>query len=365
MELEDLLAPISGAAPGGVDMSLSPEVDAIQELRRQDDPTLDQGEWVAHLKVADWPGVARSCEQLLRQRSKDLRVAGWYAEALAHTLGFEGLARGVDLCASLIERFWSDLHPLIEDGDLEPRVGNLRWLNVKVEELARGIPLLPRAALGGRPVSLLDVEAARARRLAGEPEPSSGLNAAEAPVGLDALIRGLAQVGLRAHDTQATAVSAALAAWERLAALADQALGEEAPSFADARRALDAAQDALMRLARDAGLTTSAAQAGEPTATGPTGQTPAVPATGPLGAPSPVVPGPIQSRAQALEQLRQVAEYFRVTEPHSPVAYLADKAARWGTMPLHDWLRTVLKDPGALAHVEELLGVERREEPGY
>ena len=53
MDLEDLLAPISGAAPGGVDMSLSPEVDAIQELRRQDDPTLDQGEWVAHLKVAD------------------------------------------------------------------------------------------------------------------------------------------------------------------------------------------------------------------------------------------------------------------------------------------------------------------------
>jgi type VI secretion system protein ImpA len=362
MDLEDLLAPIFEAVPGGLDMSLSPEVDAIQELRRQDDPTLDQGEWVAHLKVADWPGVARACEQLLRQQSKDLRVAGWYAEALAHTQGFEGLARGVTLCAQLLERFWNELHPLIEDGDLEPRVGNLRWLSGKVEEQARRISLLPRAALGGRPVSLLDVEAARARRLAGEPEPSPSQNPAEAPPGLDAIIRGLAQAGLRAHEAQLAAVGSAVAAWERLAALADQALGEDAPSFADARRALESAQDALQRLARDAGLTAPGAAAADAPAPG-TNDLPS-----PLPAPAPAqraAAGPIQSRAQALEQLRQVAEYFRVTEPHSPVAYLADKAARWGTMPLHDWLRTVVKDAGTLAHVEELLGVERRDEPGY
>lgn len=362
MELEDLLAPISEAAPGGMDMSLSPEVDTIQELRREDDPTLDQGEWVAHLKVADWPGTARACEQLLRRQSKDLRVAGWYAEALAHTQGFEGLTRGVTLFASLLERFWNDVHPLIEDGDLEPRVGNLRWLNSKVEELARGIPLLPRATLSGRSVSLLDVEAARARRLAGEPEPSPNQTAADVPPGLDAIVRGLAQAGLRAHEAQLAAVASAVTAWARLAALADQALGEEAPSFADARRALDNAQDALQRLARDAGLTASPGAAAEPMAPSATG----VQAPASMGSPVPMTAaGPIQSRAQALEQLRQVAEYFRVTEPHSPVAYLADKAARWGTMPLHDWLRTVLKDPGALAHVEELLGVERREEPGY
>ena len=75
----------------------------------------------------------------------------------------------------------------------------------------------------------------------------------------------------------------------------------------------------------------------------------------------PVVPsGPIQSRAQALAQLTAVAEFFRRTEPHSPVAYLADKAARWGEMSLHEWLRTVVKDDGALSHVEELLGVPGR-----
>jgi len=52
-----------------------------------------------------------------------------------------------------------------------------------------------------------------------------------------------------------------------------------------------------------------------------------------------------------------VAEFFRRTEPHSPVAYLADKAAHWGEQPLHVWLRSVIKDEASFAHIEELLGV--------
>ncbi len=69
-------------------------------------------------------------------------------------------------------------------------------------------------------------------------------------------------------------------------------------------------------------------------------------------------PGPLQTRAHAIAQLRQVAEYFRRTEPHSPVAYLADKAAAWGEQPLHVWLRGVIKDESAFAHIEELLGLQ-------
>ena len=67
--------------------------------------------------------------------------------------------------------------------------------------------------------------------------------------------------------------------------------------------------------------------------------------------------GPIAHRAQALQQLQQVADFFHRTEPHSPVSYLANRAVQWGNMPLHEWLRTVIKDGGTLAQVEELLGM--------
>ena len=69
----------------------------------------------------------------------------------------------------------------------------------------------------------------------------------------------------------------------------------------------------------------------------------------------------IQNRAQAVAQLRAVARFFRSTEPHSPAAYLADKAAEWAEMPLHQWLSTVVKDDGSLAHIRELLGVKPEE----
>ena len=69
-----------------------------------------------------------------------------------------------------------------------------------------------------------------------------------------------------------------------------------------------------------------------------------------------------QARAQAVAQLREVAAFFRRTEPHSPVAYLADKAAEWADMPLHEWLTTVVKDDASLAHIRELLGVKGQSE---
>jgi type VI secretion system protein ImpA len=40
------------------------------------------------------------------------------------------------------------------------------------------------------------------------------------------------------------------------------------------------------------------------------------------------------------------------------VAYLVEKAAKWSAMPLHEWLRSVVKDDSTLSRMEELLGVE-------
>src|SRR5699024_6464198 len=71
----------------------------------------------------------------------------------------------------------------------------------------------------------------------------------------------------------------------------------------------------------------------------------------------------ITSRLEALQQLQRVADFFRQTEPHSPVAYLAERAAKWGEMPLHAWLKSVVKEEsGALVHLEELLGLSSEED---
>jgi type VI secretion system protein ImpA len=73
--------------------------------------------------------------------------------------------------------------------------------------------------------------------------------------------------------------------------------------------------------------------------------------------------GMLRDRAAALRQLAEVAAFFRRTEPHSPVAYLVQRAVHWGHMPLEDWLKEVIDDVTVLARVRETLGLKAAERP--
>src|SRR5262249_25107308 len=67
--------------------------------------------------------------------------------------------------------------------------------------------------------------------------------------------------------------------------------------------------------------------------------------------------GPVRSREDALRRLAEVAQYFQRTEPHSPVAYLVQRAIKWGQMPLEVWLEDVIRDGTVLGQIRETLGI--------
>ena len=351
---DTLLEPISPEQPCGTDLSFSREFDAIQEARRFDDPTLAQGDWITAIKDADWQAAATLCTTLLRERSKDLRLAVWLAEALTKTQGFAGLADGAQVVRGLCERYWGDVHPRPEEGDSELRVGNLAWFLDRITQLVREIPLTDH---GGQRYTAIDHEAGRAWAMALERNPallqSVDQNAPER------ITVAMFEAARRATPTafyvrlveDADAADRSLA---ELEAAIDARLGKDGPSFARAKKALADVVDLVRRLARASGALASdegAAGASRQTDSG------AERAGGTLS-------GPIGTRQDAVAQLRAIAEFFRRTEPHSPVAYLADKAAEWSAMPLHVWLRSVLKDGAEKAHLEELLGLRRDAEPG-
>lgn len=335
-QLDALLVPVDGPGPGGEDLSFSPEYDAIAEARRADDPSLEQGEWVADLKQADWPTVERLTAELLGTRSKDLRLAGWWAEAQVHIHGFEGLARGYRLVAGLCDAWWDQLHPLAEDGDQEQRIGNLAWLITHSARWLRELPLVqsPRGSWG-----LAQIEAAAARGPDAEGPDSDAIDAARRDTPHGFYVRLVEQLD---------ECAAALAAME---AAVDARLGMDGPSFGSLRDTLDHVRNAGRRFAREAGVLLDGTGPGDAAPAG--GDEPAA-ASAPSLVPS-VHAGPIASRRDAIARLREVAEWFRRNEPHSPVAYLADKAAHWGEMPLHVWLRRVVKDHGTLEQLEDLL----------
>ncbi|MGC4061689.1 MAG: type VI secretion system protein TssA [Aquabacterium sp.] len=357
MEFEALLAPVSASSPCGQDMSFSTEFDQIAEMRRHDDATLDQGEWITSLKVADWPGVAASCANLLGERTKDLRLAMWLTESWALTQGYAGLGEGLALCTELCARFWPELHPQADGGDVEERIGNIGWLLQRVTSLADALPATKGRQ--GTAFSLRDMAGARLLQTAIERNPDDAASLSANKVTLEQWQRALKETpasSLLDTLTAARQCLAQLLAWQDII---DGHLGANGPGFVQAKEALAQAVHELERLARDAGAlkAPSSAEAFGLTAA-PDHADQAVTADTRLPA-SPAGPaGPLRTREQALQQLRDVAQFFRRTEPHSPVAYLAEKAVKWGEMPLHEWLRQVVKDQSAMSHLQELLGLE-------
>ncbi len=320
---EQLLNPISAGQPAGTDLAFSPELDAIAHARKFDDPSLDQGEWVTELKEADWEFVVQRCADLLETKSKDLRLAVWLTEAATRQYRLRGLAEGLRVLAGLLERFWDQgLYPQSDNGDHDQRIGNLSWILGHIPSLLRDIPVTDGR---GSAYSLLDFDIAR-KAADGKLADLEAARSANSP----------AFRTLFAADAKACAE--VLLQLERAA---DQRLGRDSPGFVGARDALDH----LVRLipAPSAEVPVHIEAAHSEIAT-------------PVMQAAP--PGVISSRKQAIAQLRAVADFFRRTEPHSPVSYFADKAANAGEQDLHTWLRSVVKDPGSMAHIEELLGIQ-------
>jgi type VI secretion system protein ImpA len=334
LNLERLLAPVGGARPCGEDLAFSSEIDAIVRARQADDPSLEQGAWVTELKEADWKFVAKQCAQLIEQRSKDLQLAVWLAEAEAKTAGLRGLADSLMLVAALCDRWWDGLYPLPDEDGHERRIGNLSWLAARIAPLLREVPLT-ESQTGQPGYALRDFDVARMHG----GEELAKLEAARArssPAFFAALLR----------DGEHCA-----GALERIEHSIDARLGVDGPSFSAAKSGLQSLMLFVKPMVKGGAAPPETRQAAgcSPAASA----SPAVAVEAANGGTG----GPPQSRAQALAQLRDVAEFFRRTEPHSPVAYLAEKAAHWGEQPLHVWLRSVVKDDASFAHIEEMLGV--------
>lgn len=337
-ELSLLLAPLSDDSPCGEDMSFSPQFDLIQAARREDDPALNQGDWVADLKTSDWPQVIELCEDILLNRSKDLRVAAWYGEALLKVQGFPGLTLGCDLLQGLFKHYWQELHPSAED-DLELRIGTMLWFVGQIEQLVRTVRVEHR----GRSFAYIDYETARIYETAISKNPDLEEELPRPKAGTREIQDFLKAMPASTLVARVEELKAAKAAWDNMGLAVDERLGVDGPTFSGVK---DQFENVTIWLSKFLQATVEPTIAMSMTDQGSTAPTSAHHA------------GPIQNRQQALQMLKTVADYFRQTEPHSPVAHLAQKAIDWGNMSLHDWLRSVVKDGGSLGHIEELLGLD-------
>ena len=70
-----------------------------------------------------------------------------------------------------------------------------------------------------------------------------------------------------------------------------------------------------------------------------------------------VSPGQVASREDALRALGEIANFFRRTEPHSPLSYTLDEAVRRGRMTWPELLAEVVADTDTRNTILTTLGI--------
>lgn len=360
IEFEALLAPIAGENPSGESLRYEGTYDTIQEQIREEE-ALEQGDWQRETKTADWRAAVTTASVALTTKSKDLQLAAWLTMALVKRHGFAGLRDGCRLLRELAEQFWESLYPELEDGDAEFRAGPLEALNGRLPLLIKQVPLTKS---GEEVYTWLHWEEARMVDNLARQNQEEALQAAlaDGKVSSEQLNKAVAATPRAFYETLLEDVQQSKDECEQLDRVSDEKFGRSAPSLVDIKKTIDECLDFVRGTVKK-----KRAQEGikdedgdQSTATNGLDEDAGVQAQEmlPVGVGSGSVPFDPVNRADALRRLEAVAAFFRRTEPHSPVSYLVQRAARWGRMPLEEWLQEVIKSEDVLGQLRETLGIK-------
>jgi type VI secretion system protein ImpA len=256
LAVDNLLDPVPVAGmPAGIDMRWTPEWDRIKEARRFDDG-LETGRWQKRdRKTADWTTVQQLTTDMLRDRTKDLQLSMWLTEANIKLYGFAGLRDGFRVSRELMARYWDDgLFPSMEDGP-DDRSGPFEWLNSKLVDSIRAIPITNRAETG-RDYSFIDLADARRtgseksfRKAEGEFDPikkrAYDEALAEGHISLEMFERAVADTESAAYEELAADFQQAWEEFKALEKTVDEKFGLVAPNLAACRNALDEMKQAV------------------------------------------------------------------------------------------------------------------------
>ena len=368
IEIDSLLAEISSEKPQGADIreDRSPTSDyyTIKDARNSaraaersamfDDSDSDL--------LAPWREVAATAEKILRNHSKDLEVAAWYAEALIRLYGFSGLRDGFLLIGGLVEKYWDGLYPEPDEDGLESKVAPLTGLN---GDGADGTLLLPIRSAEITPVgdfggfTFFQYQQARD---------------AEKIVDDDAKLARIEALGYSLADFDQS-VSIAAPEWaQSLVETLDECLttykklneslrahcGQDAPPSTSISSLLDEVLRTIRFIYKEKLESLNVVEdQSEPTENTEDAFVSASELAGTGAGHIFAVPGgAVTSREDALMLLERAAKYFRTYEPHTPLAPGLERLLSWGRMTVAELMSELLPDEHSRAMYSQLTGVK-------
>lgn len=366
IDLSELLSPISGDAPAGQDPRQNPlpssPYSLIKDARgaaraAERNSLFDEGKSGEALE--NWRKILTLAPGIISDHAKDLEVAAWFTEALIRMHGFKGLSNGFTLMRNMIELFWSDLHPLPDEDGMETRVAPLTGLNGEGAEGVLIAPIRNTVITDTNSAASYTVwqykQALEAQKISDEELREKKI--AQIGFSLADIENAVAKSSNQFFSELRSDLTTAIQEYRKISELLDNHCGvHEAPPTSNIINTLEDVLSMIKHIGQakfldeevaapmsDENRSNEGAAAVAPSA--------AVAAT-----------GPIRSREDAFRQLHQIADYFKRTEPHSPISYAIYRAIKWGNMPLNELIQELIPDDSSRDVYGSLTGVKAREQ---
>jgi len=346
------------AAPTGVDLRLDSSPQSVyyqlKDLRsaaraaerRADSEGESQG------LSPEWQSILTLASRALTNSSKDLEVAAWLIEALLRAHGFAGLRDGLHLANGMIERYWDTFHSLQDEDGLETRLAPLAGLNGTLSQPLRKVPLTVVVDTGAyaayqydQAFALGQVEdsEARARREAAGEVTLERFTAAVNASGGTFYIGLLQDIGNCQSEL------------EKLTHALDERAGRAAPVTSDINNVITTILDSVRQFSAD--LVARATAEASAVSAADTGSAADISAGGNSSGNS-MLNGSVNGREEALRVLLQVAQYFRINEPHSPISNSLEEMVRRARLPFAQLLAELVQDQSAWRNALTSAGIK-------
>jgi type VI secretion system protein ImpA len=338
MDLDILLAPIQSDAPSGIDLrnsdsslSLYYQIKDARNLARRQERLLMQGEVIEDDPLIAWQKVMSLSQEILSTQTKDLEICAWFIEALLRAKQFQGLREGFSLVSELCERYWETLYPRPDEEGDAIRLAALAGLNGEDTEGTLIAPisnvLLAKSEQFGS-FALWEYQQAKSISKISDPQKKAKRLEDGAP-DLKVVDSAISYTPVVFYKDLITNLEGCLEEYKKLIEILAVKCGKDAPPSSQIREALGTYLEVVRflsrdRIARDSTVT--------PENTDPTTQGAAIQGNR------------IQAREDALRALGEIANFFLVSEPHSPLSYLIQKVVRWGRMSLPELLSELITD---------------------
>jgi len=356
LDFEALLSPVSDDSPVGHDLreSSSPNSDyrllrdARTKARNNERSALANGD-SQFIVGKDWTEILKKSPEVFQKQSKDIEVLTWMIEALTRVHGFRGVGEGFKLAADMISSYGDNLHPRPDEDGISSQLISLIGLNGFGGEGTIIIPIkaIPLTQGVEGPYSTWQCEQAFELERVSDPDKK------EARIKQGSITRAEIDQATTETDTEFLLqvnedIQFAIQEYIAFQEVLNSYCEEDPQPSGKILEALEKAQQTLVYIAGDRLVIYDESEDEDVTSQGSTNNS-----------------GKQQildNRDAALRSLRDVAAYFRRTEPHSPISYAIEQAVYWSQLPLPALIQELIPDENARRKYQNLTGIRKSDD---